>query len=45
MGLLNRLLGRPLSRGEFAKWLTKRLRASGETGTVEYDPEKFQLYN
>ena len=43
MGLLDRLLNRPLSPDAFAKMVIKRLRASGETGPIEYDPKQFRL--
>jgi hypothetical protein len=43
MGLLGRLLNRPLSQDAFAKLVIKRLRASGETGSVDYDPAEFRL--
>src|SRR4051812_15476019 len=43
MGLLDRLFSRPLSQDDFAKLITKRLRASGETGPIEYDATQFRL--
>jgi hypothetical protein len=43
MGFLDRLLNRPLSQDSFAKMVVKRLRASGETGPIEYDPKQFRL--
>jgi hypothetical protein len=44
MGLFNRLLGRPLSQDGFAAMVIKRLRASGETGSIDYDPAEFRLH-
>lgn len=43
MGFLKRLFTRPLSQDAFAKMLTQRLRASGETGPIEYDAAQFRL--
>lgn len=43
MGLVDRLFNRPLSQDGFAKMVIKRLRASGETGSIEYDPTQFRL--
>jgi Protein of unknown function (DUF1444) len=43
MGLLDRLFNRPLSQDSFAKMVIKRLRASGEAGTIDYDPKQFRL--
>jgi hypothetical protein len=42
MGLVDRLFNRPLSQDAFAKMVIKRLRASGETGPIEYD-KQFRL--
>jgi hypothetical protein len=43
MGFLDRLFNRSLSQDDFAKLVTKRLRASGEAGPIEYDPKQFRL--
>jgi hypothetical protein len=43
MSLFKRLLNRPLSADEFAKWMIKRLRASGETHSINYDRAQFRL--
>ena len=43
MGLLERLLNRPLTPDRFANMVMKRLRASGETGPIEYDSKQFRL--
>src|SRR5262245_49556366 len=43
MGLLNRLLNRPLDRDAFAQILLKRIRKSGDQRPIEYDAEKFQF--
>jgi hypothetical protein len=43
MGLVDRLFNRPLSQDAFAKMVIKRLRASGETGSLEYDSKQFRL--
>ncbi|MEX2310353.1 MAG: hypothetical protein WD738_22485 [Pirellulales bacterium] len=43
MGLVNRLLNRPLSQDKFAKSLLKRIRASGDTSFIRYDPANFRF--
>src|SRR4051812_208962 len=43
MGVLDRLLNRKLSQDGFAKLIIKRLRASGETGSIDYDPIQFRV--
>jgi hypothetical protein len=43
MGFLDRLFNRPMSQDDFAKLVSKRLRASGEIGPIEYDPKQFRL--
>jgi hypothetical protein len=43
MGFFDRLLKRPPSPDQFARMLIERLRASGETGPINYDSERFGL--
>jgi hypothetical protein len=43
MRLIDRLLNRPLSQDAFAKMLVKRIRASGDSGPLEYDSANFRV--
>ena len=43
MGFLDRILKRPMSQDQFAQMLIRRLRASGETGQIEYSAEQFRI--
>jgi hypothetical protein len=43
MSFIDRLFKRKLTQDAFAKFIIKRLRASGETGSIDYDAAEFRL--